>query len=72
MAANECPYRQSLAMEGELQSLLSKTYATLKAKRSLSLGMDDLLMSLANERERVIYLLQQRLGPPPVVVRILS
>jgi hypothetical protein len=72
MAANECPYRQSLAMEGELQSLLSKTYATLKAKRSLSLGMDDLLMSLANKREQVIYLLQQRLGPPPVVVRILS
>jgi hypothetical protein len=59
-------------MEAELQSLLSKTYATLKAKRSLSLGMDDLLMSLANEREQAIYLLQQRLGPPPVVVRILS
>lgn len=72
MAANDCPYRQSLAMEAELQSRLSKTYATLKAKKALSLGMDDLLMSLANEREQAIYLLQQRLGPPPVVVRILS
>ena len=72
MAANDCPYRQSLAMEAELQSLLSKTYATLKAKKALSLGMDDLLMSLANEREQAIYLLQQRLGPPPVVVRVLS
>lgn len=69
MAAHDCPYRQSLAMEGETQALLAKAYAMLKATKSLSLGMDDLLMSLANEREQAIYLIQQRLGPPPVVVR---
>jgi hypothetical protein len=34
--------------------------------------MDDLLMSLANEREQAIYLLKQRTAPPPVTIRILS
>jgi hypothetical protein len=72
MATSECPYRQSLAMEQEAQLLLARAHTSLKQKGALSLGMDDLLMSLANEREQAIYLLKQRTAPPPVTIRILS
>ncbi len=72
MATSECPYQQSLAMEQEAQLLLARAHTSLKQRGALSLGMDDLLMSLANEREQAIYLLKQRTAPPPVTIRILS
>jgi len=52
----------ALEMEKELQEVLSSTYASLKASDVLSLGLDDFLMALADERDTAIYLLQQRLG----------
>lgn len=68
-AAGDCPYRQSLAMEEQIQKHLSEAYGTLKSEGRLSLGMDDLLMSIANEREQAIYLIKQRLAPPPVFIQ---
>lgn len=53
----------ALEMEKELQEVLSSTYASLKASGVLSLGLDDFLMALADERDTAIYLLQQRLRP---------
>jgi DNA-binding ferritin-like protein len=40
---------------------LKKLYQTLKAKKSLSMGGDDLLMGMYQEHESHVYLLKQRL-----------
>jgi hypothetical protein len=58
-----------LAMEEQTQKHLSEAYGTLKSQGRLSLGMDDLLMSIANEREQAVYLIKQRLAPPPVFIQ---
>jgi len=52
----------ALASEREVQVLISKVYEGLKRTNSLSLGLDDFLMALADARETAIYLLQQRAG----------
>lgn len=54
------PFKRGLAMEKEVMTFITKTYKDLKEKDLLSLGMDDFLMSIANDRETVIYLLTQR------------
>ncbi len=59
---SDCPYRQALALEGEVQQTLKSAYDTLKAEGKLTAGMDDYLLALANERDTATYLLKQRLS----------
>ena len=58
--SSTCPYQQALTMERRVQAIIRSAYDALKAAGELSLGLDDMLMTLANERETAIYLLQQR------------
>lgn len=52
-----------LTLERHLQELIKKAWrANQEAGESFSLGFDDYLMGLANERETAIYLLGRRLG----------
>lgn len=51
----------SLSIEKAFQNLVKKVYGTLKEKGSITLGLDDLLMSQASDGETHIYLLQQAL-----------
>jgi DNA-binding ferritin-like protein len=59
---SDCPYRQALALEGEVQQTLKSAYDTLKAEGKLTAGMDDYLLALANERDTATYLLKQRMS----------
>lgn len=52
--------KDMLIAELGFQKLIRKVYETLKADSTLSLGMDDFLMSMASEHETNIYLLRQR------------
>ena len=54
-------YKAGLDMEKQVQIAIEKAYSNLKETQELSLGMDDYLMSLANQRETVIYLLRQQM-----------
>lgn len=63
-SAVECLHRRSLGAEKDLQQQISATYQTLKLSKTLSLGMDDFLMSLASEHETNEYLIQQVLDRP--------
>ncbi len=58
----DCLHKRSLAAEEDLQITIRTAYDLLKGMRSLSLGMDDYFMSLANSHETFIYLLQQRIA----------
>ncbi len=49
----------SLKIEEDFQSLSKSIYQLLEQSKELTLGLDDLLMSTANEREEAIYLLRQ-------------
>jgi len=57
----DCPLLRALAGEEDLQVTIRTAYDLLKGMDSLSLGMDDYLMTLANQHEVFIYLLQQRM-----------
>lgn len=57
---SDCPFRQAIQIEKSIQKVISYCYNELKKNNSLSLGMDDFLMSLASERETAMYLLKQR------------
>jgi len=57
---SDCPFRQAIEMEKSIQNIIRYSYNELKNNDSLSLGMDDFLMSLASERETAMYLLKQR------------
>ena len=61
-ASVECGADCALRAEQDLQAIVRGTYEGLKESGDLSLGMDDFLMSLANDHETHLYLLQQRLG----------
>jgi len=61
LQTSDCPYEQALTMENEVQKSIQKAYSAMKDDGSMTLGMDDFLMALANERETPIYLLQQRM-----------
>lgn len=63
-SAVECLHRRSLEAEKDLQQHIRGTYETLKLTHTLSLGMDDFLMSLASEHETNEYLVQQVLDQP--------
>lgn len=53
--------QQALLAENTLLIGLKKVYESLKAVGVLSLGMDDFLMTVANNHETHVYLLQQRM-----------
>jgi len=61
MRAEANPILRALVVEEALQKIFKRIYDFLKAQNSLSLGMDDFIMSIANEHETNIYLLRQRL-----------
>jgi DNA-binding ferritin-like protein len=51
--------KSSLKAEKSYQNLVKKVYDGLKERNELTLGLDDMLMSQANDSETRIYLLQQ-------------
>jgi len=55
------PIRRALIIEEALQKCFYNIYNHLKEMKALSLGMDDFIMSIANEHETNLYLLRQRL-----------
>lgn len=58
----DCLHLRSLAVQEDLQVTLRTVYDILKGSNALSLGMDDFIMSMANEHDKFIYLLQQRVA----------
>ena len=56
------PYHRAFLAESDFQDAVKKVYDNIKAAASMSLGLDDYLMSIANDHETHMYLLQQRLG----------
>ena len=56
-----CLHKRSLAAEADFQDAVRGVYDALKAEGSLSLGMDDFLMAIANDHETNAYLVQQTL-----------
>jgi len=57
----DCPYKRSLQSERDMQTLWARGYEVLKDTGSLSLGLDDWVMSTASAHETNLYLLQQRM-----------
>lgn len=55
------PMRRTLAAETSFQDFVKGVYGKLKAAGEMSLGLDDFLMSIANDHETNLYLLRQRL-----------
>lgn len=56
------PLETSLAIEKKFLSHSKELYDQLKKTNLLSLGLDDLIMSVASSREAACYLLQQARG----------
>lgn len=50
---------RSLKIEKDFLTLSSEFYKILENTEKLTLGMDDMIMSIANDREEACYLLQQ-------------
>ena len=59
-----CLHRRGLAGEEDLQVMLRTAYEVLKGAGTMTLGLDDFLMSVANAHETNTYLLQQRIRDP--------
>jgi len=57
--ATDCLHRRGLQSEADMQSVCKAVYDGLKARGTLSLGLDDFLMAIANDHETNTYLLQQ-------------
>jgi len=53
---------QSLSAEKDYLKILKTCYIVLKEKDSMTLGLDDMIMSIYSKREESVYLLQQALG----------
>lgn len=53
---------QSLSAEKDYLKILKTCYILLKEKDSMTLGLDDMIMSIYSKREESVYLLQQALG----------
>lgn len=53
--------RMSLAIEKDFLDFSKYTYDCLEKEGKLSLGLDDMIMSIASEREEAVYLLSQTL-----------
>ncbi|MDP3910848.1 MAG: ferritin-like domain-containing protein [Gemmatimonadales bacterium] len=56
------PVRASLVAAEEVRDLLTQTYDMLESQGQLTLGLDDLLMSISNDKDSHVYLLQQALS----------
>jgi len=52
-------FEQSLAIERDFLKYSKKAYDCFEQESKLSLGLDDMIMSIASDREESIYLLQQ-------------
>lgn len=55
------PIEASLAAALDVRDLIEKTYDSIKSRGEMTLGLDDLLMSIANDKDSHVYLLQQAL-----------
>lgn len=55
------PLEMSLAIEKEFVAFSRGAYDCFEAEGKMTLGLDDMLMAIANKREESIYLLQQTL-----------
>jgi DNA-binding ferritin-like protein len=56
------PLNSSLEIEKRFLDFSQKFYDVVKKEGKMSLGLDDLLMSIASDREAAVYLLKQALG----------
>ncbi len=59
------PLRRSLRAALTIREFLDRAYKDLKDSGELSLGWDDLIMSVSREKDKHVYLLQQALGLGP-------
>lgn len=55
------PLEMSLAIEKEFVAFSKGAYECFEAEGKMTLGLDDMIMAIANKREESIYLLQQTL-----------
>ena len=55
------PAQMSLAIEKDFVKFSKIAYQAFEDEGSLTLGLDDMLMSIASSREESVYLLQQKL-----------
>jgi DNA-binding ferritin-like protein len=55
------PVPMSLAIEKDFLKFSTNAYNCFKTEGKLSLGLDDMIMSIASQREESVYLLQQTL-----------
>lgn len=55
------PLEMSLAIEKEFIALSKSAYDCFERENTMTLGLDDLLMSISSNRETSVYLLQQAL-----------
>lgn len=53
------PVEMSLAIEKDFLKFSQDAYYVFKGDSKLSLGLDDMIMSIASQREESVYLLQQ-------------
>lgn len=56
-----CPVKASLLAARAVRDQLAESYDAIRADRQMSLGLDDLLMTLASKNDEHQYLLQQAL-----------
>ncbi len=56
---NKSPVQMSLEVEKDFIKLSRRVYDFFKNEGALSLGLDDMLMSISNQREDAVYHLQQ-------------
>jgi DNA-binding ferritin-like protein len=55
------PAAMSLAVEKDFLKLSREAYDCFQQERTMSLGLDDMIMAIASDREESVYLLQQSL-----------
>ena len=55
------PVQMSLAIEEDIIKLCKDAYVCFEQQDKLTLGLDDMLMSTASNREDAVYLLKQSL-----------
>lgn len=60
-AASEDPTERSIAAEKQFLQLSQQAYDAFKDDKVMTLGLDDMIMSIANKSEEAVYLLQQSL-----------
>jgi len=60
-AASEDPTERSIAAEKQFLKLSQDAYDAFKEEGVMTLGLDDMIMSIANKSEEAVYLLQQSL-----------